>query len=1121
MDTHKQPHATLTGVPVKTQSQGLLDTFGFNTILGRFLFTAFVLIAATVTFAWLSQQKVDGTSTLNTHNLTSRVAMSHSLRELSNLLWQTEMDFQQNLLVPSEISKQQVLHDVEEIHSRISLLMHEQWISEHPAVHKPIQQLSVTADAIRTQIKKVLELRADPTKVFPYISIMVNELNPLNIEFNGSVTVAINEVVSDDAPTTQQLHSKELFNELRYLWLQRINIFRIFSSNRFGVFVHSSEISLNAAIADMATYENRINTVFAQLQDLQHRNQLGFEQTSALADLQRIHSRWNLSYAKVKAILLSNDGWRTDIPLLRDKVNPLFIDLWGQFRAIQRQVEQRAVEDINSTTAVADNVSTQLWLLTLIVVVVAMFGTLIFETQIRRPITRVIRALRAEAEGETNIVLPESNIAEAQELSQAFTQMREQIHNRQEHLQAILTYSAEAILTVNNLFFIESFNPAAEKLFGYAASEVLGKNVNVLVPSPHQENHDEYINRAIDSADKILSGKVRELTALHQDGTELEITLQITEMYVGGRKLYLALAADNRERRNMLEEIRAREQRLQSILDNTAEGIITFNYNGHIETWNRAAEILFGWDVEEVIGTHLSRYLSFDEIDNPYCPIGVAPEFDVRRYVGQETEVFGQARNGGVFPLSLKLSRMMHDGASKYTAVIANIAERKAMMENLRNMAEHDSLTGLFNRAYFHAVLDRTVTEVKENLRPHCALFYLDLDNFKYVNDTLGHAAGDKLIVEVSKLLIQRTRRSDLVARLGGDEFVVLVNQANLEQIPKIAESFRLLLAEYAFHFNGRTVDIGCSIGVAIITQEMGSSSEVMSQADLACHLAKRGGRNRVHIFTRENDQDVHTMSIDIGWSRRIKQALEHNRFVLAAQPIVDTQHRNTVSFEILLRMLDEDGTVIMPAGFLPTAERFGLSAEIDAWVIRHAIQHLAYVRSQGANIRYALNLSGQSITAPLIAELIPAMLHQTGLEPAALTFEITETAAIGDMTMATTLLSHLRSLGCQTALDDFGSGMSSFAYLRELPVDIVKIDGRFVRNLAENNIDQAMVKAMNEIAHAMGKQTVAEFVEAEIHFQVLRELGVDFGQGYYLGKPALLDISMILASQTKRKLVS
>lgn len=210
-----------------------------------------------------------------------------------------------------------------------------------------------------------------------------------------------------------------------------------------------------------------------------------------------------------------------------------------------------------------------------------------------------------------------------------------------------------------------------------------------------------------------------------------------------------------------------------------------------------------------------------------------------------------------------------------------------------------------------------------------------------------------------------------------------------------------------------------------------------------------------------------------------------------------------------------------MPAGFLPTAERFGLSAEIDAWVIRHAIQHLAYVRSQGANIRYALNLSGQSITAPLIAELIPAMLQQTKLAPAALTFEITETAAIGDMAMATTLLSHLRSLGCQTALDDFGSGMSSFAYLRELPVDIVKIDGRFVRNLAENTIDQAMVKAMNEIAHAMGKQTVAEFVEAETHFNVLRELSVDYGQGYYLGKPALLDISMILTSQTKRKSAS
>lgn len=615
-------------------------------------------------------------------------------------------------------------------------------------------------------------------------------------------------------------------------------------------------------------------------------------------------------------------------------------------------------------------------------------GILSFELQIRRPMTRVSLALKAEAAGETNSDLPDSTIKEARDLVSAFHDMRAQVHARQ-------------------------------------------------------------------------------------------------------------------------EEVQSREQRLRAIMDNTAEGIVTFDESGHVESWNLAAQQLFGWHESEIAGAAFTQLISAVTIEEGER-LANAGEFDIAGYVGRETEVMGCHRNSSRFPLAMKVSRMVLAGKTKYTALLANITERKAMMENLRKMAEHDGLTGLFNRTYFHTELERAVERAKRSVKTQCALMYIDLDNFKYLNDTLGHAAGDRLLVEVARMLNGRSRRSDIVARLGGDEFTVLLNDIGIEMIQATAESFRHQLADYVFHYEGKTVDIGCSIGVSMIDANTTSAGQVMSEADVACHFAKRGGRNRVHIFTADNAADVRTMSIDMGWSHRIKQALEHDKFVLAAQPVVDTGSRKIVGYEILIRMRDDDGSLIMPSGFLSAAERFGLATEIDAWVIEHAVRHLAYRRQRGEDVSYAINLSGQSLTAPKVAEIIPRVLTETGLAPSALTFEVTETAAIADMSLAAAFLSKLRTLGCRTALDDFGIGMSSFAYLRDLPVDAVKIDGRFVKKIVGSPIDAAMVRAMNDIAHALCKKTVAEFVENEEIFQQLIELGVDYGQGYHLGKPALIDLSVL-----------
>jgi diguanylate cyclase (GGDEF)-like protein/PAS domain S-box-containing protein len=553
---------------------------------------------------------------------------------------------------------------------------------------------------------------------------------------------------------------------------------------------------------------------------------------------------------------------------------------------------------------------------------------------------------------------------------------------------------------------------------------------------------------------------------------------------------------------HMRDQVHTREQRLSAILNNTAEGIITFDKRGIIEGFNQAAERLFGWSEPEMLGTSINLLIATDKKDQRDGYLEHFLRNQIQRLVGHEGEVIGRHRDGTVFPMAVKISTMRLEGRELYIGLLADISERRTMMDRLKFVAEHDGLTRLFNRSYFQQELERVVERAQRRGQHHSALLYLDLDNFKYVNDTLGHAAGDQLIVQVAALLEKRARKSDVLARFGGDEFTVLLDDTSLENASRVAESFRQRISGLTFSYEGKHVDVGCSIGVASIHAQTRSATEALSYADLACHLAKRGGRNRIHVFDPADAEKVATMSVDMGWSRRIKAAIENNRFVLVYQPIVHTASREVGAYEALIRLRDENDEIVMPSGFLPAAERFGLATDIDMWVIAHAIESLARLRQQQPRARYSINLSALTLTRPGLAEFVETRLLSSRLDPEALIFEITETAAITDMNAAGALLSALRRLGCRTSLDDFGSGMSSFAYLRELPVDYVKIDGRFVKNLAANPVDQAMVRAMNEIAHALGKQTIAEFVENEESFRLLARFGVDYAQGYHLGRP-------------------
>ncbi len=555
----------------------------------------------------------------------------------------------------------------------------------------------------------------------------------------------------------------------------------------------------------------------------------------------------------------------------------------------------------------------------------------------------------------------------------------------------------------------------------------------------------------------------------------------------------------------MQGQVQSRQTRLESILDNAAEGIITLDEHGMIETFSNAAQQLFGYRAKEAIGRPVISIV-------PLSPGGVFASFlelcksPSMSIAAHETTVTAVRRNGSSFPMSVKVNKLEIENRTLYIALVDDIGERMAMMENLRKMAEHDSLTGLYNREYFLNELERVVENARRGSPRDYALLYLDLDNFKFVNDTLGHLAGDQVLVEVTEMLSQRNRKSDLLARLGGDEFALLIYDTNETDVVQAAEAHRRLLADYVFKYEGKAIQLGCSIGISLFGQSVVSKEDLLMQADIACHIAKRSGRNCVHLYEAEDQQDLTAMSEDMGWARRIKEAISRDQFSLVSQPIMDLKTGKMNRYEVLLRMCNEDGHVIQPAGFISAAERFGLMRAIDRWVIEHAIEALSQQLKTQPKLHFSINLSAESIGEASMLEVITNALQRHSVPPTAVTFEVTETVAIANLGAALKFLEQLRALGCHTALDDFGVGYSSFAYLKDLPVDSVKIDGSFVRDIQRDALQLAMVRSMNDIAHAMGKTTIAEYVDSEECIAILQEIGVDYAQGFHIGMPLPLD---------------
>jgi diguanylate cyclase (GGDEF)-like protein len=387
----------------------------------------------------------------------------------------------------------------------------------------------------------------------------------------------------------------------------------------------------------------------------------------------------------------------------------------------------------------------------------------------------------------------------------------------------------------------------------------------------------------------------------------------------------------------------------------------------------------------------------------------------------------------------------------------------------------------------------------------HHAVMYLDLDQFKVVNDTCGHAAGDQLMRQVSAVLQRRLREGDTLARLGGDEFGVLLENCAPDHALRIGEGLRQTILECHFAWETRSFNIGVSIGLVNVADGLFTLTDVLSAADAACYMAKDKGRNRVQVYHAE-DSELSTRQGEMEWIGRVQKALDEDRFVLYAQDIAGLDPARNLGdhCEILIRMLDEHGELVPPMAFIPAAERYNLMPSIDRWVLRNAFAIIARQQSESTTgpAVYAINLSGSSIGDERFLEYVREQFEHFAVAPESICFEITETAAIARLDLATNFINQLKSLGCLFSLDDFGAGMSSFAYLKHLPVDFLKIDGGFVKDMADDPIDRAMVEAINSVGHVMGKKTIAEFVDGDRVIRLLREIGVDFAQGYGIAKP-------------------
>lgn len=660
--------------------------------------------------------------------------------------------------------------------------------------------------------------------------------------------------------------------------------------------------------------------------------------------------------------------------------------------------------------------------------------------------------------------------------------------------QQLLEAAASIVVKLNAEGGVEFSNPHSQWMLGDV-------NVDALIPEsirtlllecPHQLDQQTLLDK------RWLEGQKKELCIVW--------SVSVTRDAKGNVDGAVCVGNDFTDHHHDLKGQLHESQMVQKIFEHLNDGVITVDLDGQVIYLNQVAEQLTGWTNDKAAGRLLRDV--YHVVDEQSLEGG---DDLVGRCLRERSSVNSKGnrvllRRGGWEFIVQDVATPVNDIHGEITGavvVFSDISELRGMERWMEYESSHDTLTGLINREQFEGRLQAALDSVQDS-NQHQVLCYLDLDQFKLINDTHGHAAGDQLLKEISLLLKASLGDDDSLARLGGDEFGVILEPQNMETARRAAKALCRAVRDFHFVWDGKPFEVGVSIGLVPITSQWHNLGEIMRVADSACDVAKEMGRNRVHAY-EPRDLALRQREVETRWIQLIRQALKENYFQLYCQNIVPLGKElgHDTHYEILLRMTGEDGKVIRPTEFIAAAERYHLMPSIDRWVVNKALQLLSQRRSRGEmRSMFAINLSGQSLDDEEFLAFVVNKLRETDVPPEMVCFEITETVAATHLDVVQRFISVLRGMGCRFALDDFGRGMSSFAYLKSLSVDYLKIDGMFVKDMVEDKIDHAMVESINHIGHIMGMQTIAEFVESQDVLEKLIGLGVDHVQGYQLGRP-------------------
>ncbi len=676
--------------------------------------------------------------------------------------------------------------------------------------------------------------------------------------------------------------------------------------------------------------------------------------------------------------------------------------------------------------------------------------------------------------------------------------------NSEHKLDTIMQAAAIGLLSIDNEDTIVGLNSTAAKMLNLDEHDSLGTPLSLIFKQSEIIKLHHVINSCHDESEEIHP----EIKLIHSDDT-IKYFKASAFQDENDETVYSLILQDVTETSVTENKLEQEQQRNRITLKLLKDGVIATDMECKVESMNPVAEGLTGWPSYEAKEKHVDSVLKLIDANTRERITNLSKEsLDSGKAVESRGNLILLDRFNNEHPIELSItpSSSLNIETGGLVLIFKDSSETNRLTQEISHQASHDSLTGLLNRQEFELRLEGAISSAATHDVQH-VLCYLDLNQFKIINAQAGHTAGDIVLKQAADHMKQHMRSIDIFARLGGDEFALLLVNTTTEQAKTLAQNLINTIRNSTFKWRDQHFEIGISVGLIAIDKHSQDPAHMLTRAELACFTAKDHGRNKLHIHKKEDDE-LTRRHTEMMRAAGVTGALQEDRFRIYCQPIValSPKHNESLHYELLIRLTDPQGDLIMPASFIPAAERYGLMTSLDRWMISTAFNRYNDTFGEHSGVQIAINLSGNSLNDDSLLDFIKSEITRTAIEPTNVCFEITETAAISNLDQVSQLILELKRIGCRFALDDFGSGLSSFTYLKNLPVDYLKIDGSFVHDMIDDSIDHAMVEAINQVGHIMGIGTIAECAESEEVVNMLRQLGVDYAQGYAMGAPVPIE---------------